>query len=103
MPLTQEKICKKILGAGLPWPRGRSLKSARITSFECSHTSAGHSSRYRTMKFCRHIALGEEKLHKKLGVGPPVGNFSKFIFQDIELKICMCNAIDPGKNAVKQF
>ena len=57
MPQTQEKISKKILGVGPPWAPGHSLNGARITFFEFSHASTGHSFQAIDTKFFRRIAL----------------------------------------------
>ena len=41
---------------------------------------------------------------KILGVGPPWGKFfPKIFFQDIDLKICVCHARDPGTARLKNF
>ena len=41
---------------------------------------------------------------KILGVGPPWGKFfPKIFFADIDLKICVCNARDPGNTWLKNF
>ena len=41
---------------------------------------------------------------KNLGVGPPWGKFfPQIFFQDIDLKICVCHARDPGTARLKNF
>jgi len=68
-------------------------------------TSTGHSFRAIAMKLCRHITLGGYRNRPKiLGVRPPWGNFfPNFFFRDIDLKICLSHAPDPGKNKQKKF
>ena len=51
------KISKKILGAGPPWAPGLSLKGGKMTFFEFSHASTGHSFQAIDTKFFRRIAL----------------------------------------------
>ena len=88
MHLTQEKISKKIFCPGPPWGRGRSLKGARMTFFECSQTPSSHSFRDIGMKFSRHITLeGIHLLFQKCwGSDPPGGKFVPKFF--IEISIC---------------
>ena len=57
MPQTQEKISKKNLGAGPPWAAGLSLNGGKMTFFEFSHASTGHSFQAIDTKFFRRIAL----------------------------------------------
>ena len=59
-PRPRKNYANKFFGPGPSWARGHSLKGDRITFFECSHTSVGHSSRDIAMKFCSQIALGEQ-------------------------------------------
>ena len=82
MPQTQEKICKKNLGVGPPWAPGRSLNGARMTFFEFSHTSTGHSFQAIDTKFFMQIALlVQQSPLKNFGGRTPLGeNFSPKFF-----------------------
>ncbi len=76
MALTQEKICKKNLGAGTPWAPGLSLNGDKMTFLEFSHASTGHSFQAIDTKFFRRIALLLEKSPlKNLGGRTPLGEF----------------------------
>ena len=47
---------------------------------------------------------GKSAFVKNLGVGPPWGKFfPQIFFQDIDLKICVCHARDPGTARLKNF
>ncbi len=87
MALTQKKYEKN--WCGTPWARGHSLKGARITFFECSHTSTSHSFRDIAMQFCRHITLGGYiHFSKNFGGQTPWGEFfPQIFFQDFDLKL----------------
>ena len=94
------------MGAGPPWAPGLTLKSGKMTFFfEFAHASTGHSFQAIDTKFFRRIALLLEKSPLKIwGVGPPWGKFfPPIFFQDIDLKICVCHARDPGTARLKNF
>ncbi len=84
MALTQKKYEKKIFDVGPPWARGHSLKGARITFFECSHTSTSHSFRDIWVKFSRHITLGGYiHFSKNVGGQTPWGEIFPKVFLEI--------------------
>ena len=60
--------------------------------------------RYRDEILQAHCPRGGIVTSKKfLGVGPLGENFFPNFFRDIDLKICVCNARDPGKTRLKNF
>jgi hypothetical protein len=74
MPQTQEKIGKKNFGGWTPWAPGRSLNGARMTFFEFSHTSTGHSFQAIDTKFFMQIALlVQQSPLKNFGGRTPLG------------------------------
>ena len=105
MPQTQEKISEKNCGAGPPWAAGLRLNGGKMTFFEFSHASTGHSFQAIDTKFCMQIALlVQQSLQKNLGGRTPWGkNFSQNFFQDIDLQICVSHAPDPGKISKENF
>jgi len=93
-----------MLGVGPPWAPGRSLNGARMTFFEFSHTSTGHSFQAIDTKFFMQIALlVQQSPLKNLEGRTPLGeNLFQNFFQDIDLQICVSHAPDPGKNKQKK-
>ena len=81
MPQTQEKISKKNLGAGPPWAAGLSLNGGKMTFFEFSHASTGHSFQAIDTKIFRRIdLLLESSPLKNFGGRTPLGEIVFPIF-----------------------
>jgi hypothetical protein len=103
-PRPRKKLAKKIFGAGPPWAAGLSLNGGKMTLFEFSHASTGHSFQTIDTKFFKRIALLLEKSPlKNLGGRTPLGEiFSPNFFSRYRSENLCVSCPGPRNSTVKK-